>query len=77
MVVKDFLASVFLEFFVKNSHSMWCPGFGGSWVGQGFSSALEVSDDVGVEEKRGILPMPGKIPEGKNIINFLFVSCCS
>lgn len=35
-------------------------------MGRGFSSALEVLDDVGVEETRGILPVPGKIPEGKN-----------
>lgn len=41
-------------------------------MGQGFSSAFEVLDDVGVEEKRGILPVSGKIPEGKNIVAFFF-----
>lgn len=41
-------------------------------MGQGFSSALEVLDDVGVEEMRGILPVPGKIPEGKNDRDFFF-----
>lgn len=41
----------------------------------GHSSALEVLDDVGVEEKREILPVPGKIPEGKNIMTFYFPSC--
>lgn len=46
-------------------------------MGQGFSSALEVLDDVGVEEMRGILPVPGKIPEGRNDrdIFFFFPSC--
>lgn len=41
-------------------------------MGQGFSSALEVLDDVGVEETRGILPVPGKIPEGKNDPDIFF-----
>lgn len=40
-------------------------------MGQGFSSAFEVLDDVGVEETRGILPVPGKISEGKKM-TFLF-----
>lgn len=42
-------------------------------MGQGFSSAFGVLADVGVEEKRGILPVPGKIPEGKNIMTFYFL----
>lgn len=45
-------------------------------MGQGFSSALEVLDDVGVEEERGILPVPGKIPDGKNDHDIIFFPSC-